>query len=229
MFTAGLEGSVFNCIAFDGGGTTGWALMSIKTDYFLQRRASLLDNVVFWAAGQYIGPTQSQVAEAAELCAAWAPQYLDARTGDWAPRDNLAIVAEHFTLRQFRMDPTLLLPVEFNAALRQELYHFRPRRLLFTQQPAMAMTSAPDSRLLAADAYATGGRLPGGYHAQTRGREHLRRCSTTKPRISRSRNKTSWAQPSRSAQPCTSSITSSGRRKSTFGPISLRPKCFSLP
>lgn len=175
--TAGLEGSLFNCISFDGGGTTGWALMSVRTEYLLNRSAPLLDNVVFWAAGQYIGHIQEQAEDAASLCDSWAPQYPDARSGDWAPVDSLAIVAEHFTLRQFRMDATLLLPVEFNAALKQELWHFKPRRLLFTQQPAMAMGDMPDSRLEAADAYVDalpGRRPPGGYAATTRGKPHAR-------------------------------------------------------
>lgn len=186
VFTAGLEGGLFNCIAFDGGGTTGWALMSVRARYFLDRQSRLLDHVIFWAAGQYIGSIMEQVEEAADLCTSWCPQYPDSRRGDWAPVDNLAIVAEHFTLRQFRMDSTLLLPVEFNAGLRQELWKFRPRRLLFTQQPAMAMGDMPDDRLAAADAYVdqaglgfrdgsgVGRRLPGGYHASTRGKPHAR-------------------------------------------------------
>lgn len=177
VFYGGLESGLYNCVTFDGGGTTGWALMSVRAEYFLHRAERLLDNVVFWAAGQYMGHLQEQAEEAAALCSAWAPQYPAARAGDWAPVDSLAIVAEHFTLRQFRMDPTLLLPVEFNAALKQELWHFTPRRLLFTQQPSMAMTDMPDAKLAAADAYVDGlpgRRPPGGYHATTRGKEHAR-------------------------------------------------------
>jgi hypothetical protein len=176
LYEPGLESGLYNTICFDGGGTTGWALMSVRTEYFHTRSARLLDNVVFWAAGQYVGWLGAQVADAAELVEAWAPQYPNARAGDWAPVDNLAVVAEDFTLRQFRMDSTLLLPVEFNAGLKQELWRFTPRRLLFKQQPGLAMSTVTDDRLAEADAYVDAelrGR-GGGYHASTRGKPHAR-------------------------------------------------------
>lgn len=178
----GLDSGLYNCISFDGGGTTGWALMSLRVEYFYYRRARLLDHVAFWAAGQYVGPRVMQVAEAIELISAWAPQYPDARNGDMAPLDNLAVVAESFTLRQFRRDPTLLEPVRFNAGLDQELWRLRPKRLLTEQGPAMALGEVPDTRLAAAEAYAAEEGLPGGYFISTRGKPHardaLRHCFT---------------------------------------------------
>lgn len=174
VLTTGLESGLFNVVTFDGGGTTGWSVVSYRTAAFTERGA-ILDHVAFWAAGQYIGPLEHQIHEAIQLCVAWAPQYPGSRAGDWAPLDNLAVVAEDFTLRQFRMDSTLLLPVEFNAGLRQGLWNMTPRRRLFKQQPAMAMGEMPDRRLELADVYAsvTPG-TKGGYFAATKGKPHAR-------------------------------------------------------
>jgi hypothetical protein len=175
VLITGLETGLYNCICFDGGGTTGWSLMSVRTDYFRHHRESLVDNVVFWAAGQYMGPRLAQVEEAMALVDAWAPQYPSARAGEWAPLDNLAVVAESFTLRQFRQDDTLLEPVRFNAAIEQELYGMRPRRRLTEQAPSMALREIPDSKLCDIDAYAAlDPKIRGGYLSGTAGRPHAR-------------------------------------------------------
>ena len=183
VLVTGLDSGLYNCICFDGGGTTGWALMSVRAHYFLSRSASLVDSVVFWAAGQYMGPRVCQVEEAMALIEAWAPQYPDARAGDWVPLDNLAVVAEDFTLRQFRMDGTLLEPVRFNAALEQRMYGMRPRRLLALQGPSMALSEIPDTKLRDIDAYAAlDSTVKGGYLSTTAGKPHardaLRHCFT---------------------------------------------------
>lgn len=183
VLVTGLESGLWNVIGFDGGGTTGWAVMSIRSTYFYHHRESLVDNVAFWAAGQYMGPRVVQVEEAMALVEAWAPQYPDARAGDWAPLDNLAVVAESFTLRQYRQDPVLLEPVRFNAALEQGLYGMRPRRRLVEQGPSMALGEVPDSKLRDIDAYAAlDPAVRGGYLAGTVGKPHardaLRHCFT---------------------------------------------------
>jgi len=183
VLVTGLESGLWNVIGFDGGGTTGWAVLSVRSSYFMFRGQTLVDNVAFWAAGQYMGPRPAQVAEAIALVEAWAPQYPGVGKGDWAPLDSLAVVAESFTLRQYRMDPTLLEPVRFNAAMEQELYNMRPRRRLAEQGPSMALGEVPDSKLRDIDAYAAlDPAVRGGYLSATASRPHardaLRHCFT---------------------------------------------------
>lgn len=186
---------LYTVIAFDPGGTTGWAVFSIHPDAIgplpyarwlwgkftgmppsglsLETRAALraewnaeradsclykiLDNVVFWSAGQYVGEEDDQVDEMISLVEAWP--------------DESAVVTEQFTLRQFRMDEALLSPVRINAAFRHALRGTGmgkrrgrgPGRRYVQQQPALAMTTITDERL-----------KQSGYYNPTAGKPHAR-------------------------------------------------------
>jgi hypothetical protein len=167
---------LFACIAFDPGGTTGWALVTCYQEAINYAGYSILDNLVFWACGQYTGPFASQANEMMGLVAAW-------------PRDT-AVVMEDFLLRQFRMDRTLLDPVRVMERFDQLLFNHdqaeedkrlarlngqyaggagrevgrspselpslgtfvrRAPRTAFLQQPSMAMTTMTDARLQLAE------------------------------------------------------------------------------
>lgn len=181
---------LFTCIAFDPGGTTGWALVCCHVEAMQDREYKILDNITFWACGQLVGPFAKQANEMMDLVVAW-------------PR-NSAVVSEDFLLRQFRMDRTLLDPVRMNERFAQLLYnydikqqeierlpaHMRyPPREPFLQQPAMAMTTMTDARLKAAEesvAFARGVGAAGaggaggvgsrgyGFYSATAGRPHAR-------------------------------------------------------
>lgn len=145
---------LFTCIAFDPGGTTGWGLVSCYPEAINEPGYKILDNIVFWACGQFSGPHCIQANDMMDLVAAW-------------PRSS-AIVMEDFLLRQFRMDRTLLDPIRVMERFDQLLYNWdleylenvrRARdgsiaidgpaqtRQSFKQQPAMAMTTMTDARL----------------------------------------------------------------------------------
>lgn len=113
----------------------------------------IVDNIVFWSAGQFIGRRDQQVDAMLGLVEAWPVV---------APIGN-----EDFTLRALRMDESLLEPVRVTAAFEVGLRDigrepgdtdldtaglpkWRGRgqgRICLKQQPALAMTHLPDDRL----------------------------------------------------------------------------------
>lgn len=124
----------------------------------------ILDNVVFWSAGQFTGREDDQADEMISLVEAWP--------------DRSPIVVEDFILRQFRQDRTLLSPVRINAKFEYLLRNtgigkrrgFGPGRgrgrQFILQQPSMAKTTISDERLKAID--------NGKYYRLTAGRPHAR-------------------------------------------------------
>lgn len=139
------EPEPFYVLAFDPGGTTGWAVFGIWPEAMSDPAQPILGNVAFWSAGQFTGPEDDQVDQMISLVEAW-PEESD-------------IAVEDFILRQFTMARDLLAPVRVTAAFK---YALRPRT--FTrQQPSLAMRSVTDDRLKA-----------WGFWAPLKGQEHAR-------------------------------------------------------
>jgi hypothetical protein len=161
-------------IAYDPGGTTGWGLLSLYPEA-VNPGYRILDNVVFWTCGQFVGSVLSQGRQMALLAAAWP---------------TATLVFEDFILRTFRMDRVLLDPVRVTesalaslAALEQavccsqwakhrcgndiQLNGYPPRSHeayvdkgavlpgtengYHLQQPGLAMSTLTDERLKAAE------------------------------------------------------------------------------
>lgn len=179
------EQELFTVIGYDPGGTTGWCLISMYPEA-VNPGYRILDNVVFWTCGQFVGSALAQGREMALLAAAWP---------------NAVIVVEDFILRAYRQDRILLEPVRVTesfaaslAALEQaiccgqwakhkcsndiHLMGSRPRSQAIgqngvtlahggyhLQQPSLAMTTITDERLQSAEramVLGAGGRGSGG-------------------------------------------------------------------
>lgn len=137
-------------VAFDPGGTTGWAVLSVHPDAVRDQRCSILDNVTHAAWGQFTGNEFVQVDAMVALCAQWL---------------GAARVTEQFILLKSTTDDRLLSPVRINAALRYGL-HISSKgvdRHVHNQTASMAKTTMTDERL-----------VYGGYLEGTRGAPHAR-------------------------------------------------------
>lgn len=115
-------------VAFDPGGTTGWALFSVHPEALLCNDVLILDNIQHWACGQITGTEFKQVDDMLELADAWP---------------GAALLCEDFILRRFDMSRSVLAPVRVIAAFR---YGIAPRHV-HLQQPQLAKTTMTDDRL----------------------------------------------------------------------------------
>ncbi len=193
---------LWTTIWYDPGGTTGWALLSLYPEA-LTPGYRILDNVVFWTCGQFVGPSVRQGREMALLAAAWP---------------TAVIGFEDFILRTMRMDRVLLEPVRVTesaiaslAALEQavccgqwakhrctneiKLNDYPPRTAearvkegklvgapgYHLQQPSLAMSTMTDERLLDAEQAMLRGKGAGGlggaglgFYSATKGLPHAR-------------------------------------------------------
>lgn len=115
----------YQVIAFDPGGTTGWALFQVHPDAMGgDPDIPVIPNIEWWTAGEFTGNLDDQCDEAVELINSWP---------------NARLVSEAFILRQLNAD---LAPVEMNAKMR---WAFRPRYFSM-QQASMAMSTVTDDR-----------------------------------------------------------------------------------
>jgi hypothetical protein len=126
VWSAGEEEEAgYQVIAFDPGGTTGWALFQVHPEAMMgDPSIAVLPNIEWWTAGEFTGNLDDQCDEAVELIASWP---------------HARLVSEQFILRQMNAD---LAPVEMNAKMR---WAFRPRYFTL-QQPALAMSTVTDDR-----------------------------------------------------------------------------------
>jgi hypothetical protein len=147
-------------IWFDPGGTTGWSVFSVHPDALSQEDLSVLENVVWWDQGQFVGDEDNQADEMVELCRVWP---------------HAAIGIESFILRTRRSSEDTLSPVRLIAKLGYALRkghegrgsdlkcgRGKPRRL-FQQQPSLAKNTVTDDRL-----------KEWGYYRREGGEEHAR-------------------------------------------------------
>lgn len=143
-YTGEIDG-MYTVIAFDPGGTTGWAQMSFWDDCFGPGE-KLLPWLHSWSCGQFVGDEDDQVDQMIALVQGWP--------------DDTDVVIEDFILRAYRRGRELLAPVRITAAFKHELRWLgRPRRgrgreggsrnprLPILQQPSLAMTCITDDRL----------------------------------------------------------------------------------
>lgn len=116
----------FKVVAFDGGGTTGWAVFVIHDQAMLSPDYPILANVLHFAAGEFTGDLRAQVRSGVELVHAWDDAYvvLEAPYG--------VKYLEVLDLVRFNFGLELLLgmgqPVEY-------------------QSPSLAMSTITDDRL----------------------------------------------------------------------------------
>lgn len=116
-------------IAFDSGGTTGWAVCAVRPASLTNNRVMIMDSISHLAWGQFYGSERRQVDQMLELCDAWP---------------GAARLTEQFRLRKFSADPVLLAPVRVNAAFS---YASGEDTALYYQSPALAMTTITDDTL----------------------------------------------------------------------------------
>jgi hypothetical protein len=131
-------------LSFDPGGTTGWGLIGVHPDAVASGdpEIRILDNVEFWAAGQFTGPEWEQGDAMVSLAAAWP-----------AAR----IVTEQFVLRSSVKSSDITALDRMNSVLG---WAIRPRYYVL-QQPSLAMSTITDARLKAAGMW-----VPGQEHAR---------------------------------------------------------------
>ncbi len=187
---------LFTVLGYDPGGTTGWALLSLHPEA-INPGYRILDNVVFWTCGQFVGTDAAQGRDMALLAAAWP---------------HAQIVVEDFILRTERKDRELLTPVRVTTAFETALsgleetqccnhackngislaseigragsgvhrrtFARRPdsaqrgvRGGYYLQQPSLAKRDMPDERLQAAEQAQRAGV---GFYSATRGMPHAR-------------------------------------------------------
>lgn len=114
-------------IAYDPGGTTGWAVMAVDPRSLLKSTIVIPRIVEHYAAGEVTGSIPEQADQLAELVDAWP---------------DCAVVGERFSLRKMNAE---LSPVELNACMSWHLYG--SGRPLFQQTPEMAKSRWNDDRL----------------------------------------------------------------------------------
>lgn len=119
------DGTAFQVIALDPGGTSGWSIMQVHPEAMEgDPTIPVIPNIEWWTAGEFCGKQDDQIDQILELVESWPAARL---------------VTEGFQLRQLN---ALLDPVEINAVLR---WAVRPRYWV-AQNPSLAMSTVTDDR-----------------------------------------------------------------------------------
>lgn len=127
-------------LALDPGGTTGWAVLCVHPEAMTgDPDVPVLENVLWWTAGQFTGKQDDQIDQIVELIQSWP---------------TARIVTEDFNIRQQNV---LLDPAEINAVVR---WAIRPRYYV-KQHSSLAMSTVTDDRQKA-----WGFWIPGKEHAR---------------------------------------------------------------
>lgn len=103
----------FAILAFDPGGTIGWARLILSVRAFSRPEHKALANLLSWDCGELSGPEDEQLEQAVGLIRA-------ARLNGVFNR-RLDVIAEGFELTQMIGGENLLSPVRINAVLDWEL------------------------------------------------------------------------------------------------------------
>lgn len=117
-------------VAYDPGGTTGWAVMCVEPKTLLKNQPATSTIIKHYASGEITGEEPEQCDQIAELIDAWA---------------DSAVVGEQFTIRKFLQNREFMAPERINACIRWHLHGYG--RPLFTQTPEMAKSKWDDGRL----------------------------------------------------------------------------------
>lgn len=126
------DDEMYTTIAFDPGGTTGWAVFQVYLAAIEDESYRIKDNITFWTAGEFRGTESIQADQMFELVEAWP----DAK-----------VVIEDFILRKFSSARELLSPVRITERLDDRMYCNCPNRPLIKQPASLAMTTVTDIRL----------------------------------------------------------------------------------
>lgn len=144
-------------LAFDPGGTTGWAVLRLSQACLTEPDVRILASIRAWECGQYTGPEFAHVDQAEGLLDQWPAG---------------AVVVEDFILRTANRNRDVLSPVRIGFGLGYLCW--KRGKSPYLQQPAMAKTTASDDRLKAWGLY-----RPGEEHARDATRHAItfaRRC-----------------------------------------------------
>lgn len=115
----------YQVLTLDPGGTSGWSVFQVHLEAMSGNpEYRVLDNVLWWTAGQFTGKQDDQIDLIMELVNSWP---------------NARLVTEDFKLRQ---GAAYLDPVEINATLR---WACRPRYWV-KQSASLAMNTVTDDR-----------------------------------------------------------------------------------
>lgn len=125
----------FYLVAFDPGGTLGWARLDLSVKAFSRPEHKVLANVLDWDCGEFTG-TENENLNAASLLifddALWSGPY----------QPNVQFLTEDFDLVQTIGGKTLLSPVRINAVLDWEVS--KVGRKLNYQNRAMRVSMTAD-------------------------------------------------------------------------------------
>jgi hypothetical protein len=117
-------------VAYDPGGTTGWAVLSVDKSA-LSEGKSILSSIHHRVSGEIVGDMHKQYSEMISLLDFWP---------------DAAVVGEDFTVRQFNQADYFLHPVRVNAVVDNHL-NLNQGKKLFLQQPSMAKSTINDLTL----------------------------------------------------------------------------------
>lgn len=127
-------------LALDPGGSTGWSVFGVHPEAMTgDPEFRVLDNVLWWTAGEFTGKQDDQIDQIVALVGSWP---------------SARLVTEDFAIRQVGV---LLDPAEINAAVR---WATRPRYWV-KQHSNLAMKTVTDDRQKA-----WGFWIPGQEHAR---------------------------------------------------------------
>lgn len=120
MISVSARQNEFHIVAFDPGGTTGWAHLVVDFRAFSRPEHSALKHVITWDCGEYPGTENEQVKQASRLI--WRARFGDmpfnSRTDVVSEGMTKAdILSEDFELTQRVGGNNLLSPVRINAKL----------------------------------------------------------------------------------------------------------------
>lgn len=133
--------NLYNVVAFDPGGVTGWAYFSVHKRAFTKSNNKILSNLVEYDWGEFDGSENEQIQKALDLIR-------QARFGDMPFTSDCDVVTEDFVLLQTIGGKELLSPVRINAALDFALYrNFNGVALKLNYQSRSVRTGITRERL----------------------------------------------------------------------------------
>jgi hypothetical protein len=118
-------------IAFDPGGSTGWSLFQVHPDSLIDPEVMILDNVLYFACGEFYGTEMSQVDAMLSLVDEWP---------------GSALVTEDFILDTKVTSQEVLSPVRLNAAFKYTASRLLSRHV-WVQNREQAFSTVTDDRL----------------------------------------------------------------------------------
>lgn len=125
---------LYACLAYDPGGTTGWAVFVIRMRAMVEERRKILSNIAFWSCGEIIGHELDQVNEMLELAELWPTAQL---------------IHEDFTLLKPNNSGDLLSPVRLTFGFEWGLREREDTRLVIKQSASLALSTFTHERLKA--------------------------------------------------------------------------------